>query len=85
MRSAYVNNRLAEIARELGVSERTIRRRFERAEKQVTPPPRAETIDRIGHLYVRKVRSEGADREATWFDVAQAYAQGWKDSEAVKK
>jgi len=84
-RSEYVERRLAE----LGVRPRG--RPMIGAPKLRKPrvlpysaPPRPDTIDRIGALYVADIRSKTADRPATWFDVAQAYAQGWKDAETVE-
>lgn len=85
MRSAYVDRRLHEIASESGPSPPApCGKCFPRQARKAAPIPRLETIERIGSLYVRKKR-QGANMEATWFDVAEAYAQGWKDAEAVKK
>lgn len=85
-RSEYVERRLAEIGRRpKGAYLRPVPHIVPHKPrvKRYLPIPRPETIDRIGRLYVQHIRISYADREATWLDVAKAYADGWKDAECI--
>lgn len=83
-RSEYVTRLLREL--ETNPPPR-LRRVLESASRPRKPlplrQPRSETIGAIGTLYVRKIRSKGTSMNATWFDVAKAYCDGWADAESI--